>query len=59
MLQRSPTYIMSRPGSIARRCALRKVLPETTAYAATRWKNVLLGKAFYDFCRRSPSGRAG
>jgi cation diffusion facilitator CzcD-associated flavoprotein CzcO len=33
---------------------LRKKLPEKTAYAATRWKNVLLGKALYDFCRRFP-----
>ncbi|MBP8809101.1 MAG: NAD(P)/FAD-dependent oxidoreductase [Kofleriaceae bacterium] len=54
MLQRSPTYIMSRPGIDRAAGALRKVLPETTAYAATRWKNVLLGKAFYEFCRRFP-----
>ncbi|MBK9037477.1 MAG: NAD(P)/FAD-dependent oxidoreductase [Myxococcales bacterium] len=55
MLQRSPTYIVSRPGVDAAAMWLRKRLAPKTAYAATRWKNVLLGKAFYDFCRRFPA----
>ena len=54
MLQRSPTYILSRPAVDGAAMWLRKKLPEKTAYAATRWKNVLLGKALYDFCRRFP-----
>ena len=28
--------------------------PRDTAYAITRWKNVLLGMAFYGYCRRYP-----
>ena len=54
MLQRSPTYILSRPAVDGAAMWLRKKLPEKTAYAATRWKNVLLGKALYDLCRRFP-----
>ena len=54
MMQRSPTYIVSRPGVDRAAAWLRKRLPARTAYAATRWKNVLMGKAFYDFCRRFP-----
>src|SRR5271168_2557043 len=43
MLQRSPTYVVSRPSedSIANR--LRPHLPPSVAYGITRWKNVLLG----------------
>jgi monooxygenase len=55
MLQRSPTYIVSRPGVDRAAMWLRKRLPTRTAYAATRWKNVLMGKAFYDFCRAFPA----
>ena len=55
MLQRTPTYIVSRPGVDRAAMWLRKRLPPKTAYAATRWKNVLMGKAFYDFCRRFPA----
>ncbi|HWO20318.1 MAG TPA: NAD(P)/FAD-dependent oxidoreductase, partial [Kofleriaceae bacterium] len=29
-------------------------LPERAAYAATRWKNLLFGMSFYQFCRRAP-----
>ncbi len=54
MLQRSPTYIVSRPAedSIANR--LRAMLPSMTAYQITRWKNVLLGMWFYRLTRRKP-----
>ena len=55
MLQRTPTYIVSRPGVDRAAMWLRKRLPAKTAYAATRWKNVLMGKAFYDFCRSFPA----
>ena len=55
MLQRTPTYIVSRPGVDRAAMWLRKRLPTKTAYAATRWKNVLMGKAFYDFCRAFPA----
>jgi len=54
MLQRSPTYIVSRPSvdKIAQR--LRRRLPDGVAHDMTRWKNVLLGSAFYNFCKRFP-----
>src|SRR5262245_7947968 len=40
MLQRSPTYVVSRPDTDIIANALRAVLPERWAYAITRWKNV-------------------
>jgi cation diffusion facilitator CzcD-associated flavoprotein CzcO len=55
MLQRSPTYIVSVPRRDAIADFLRDHLPERAAYAATRWKNVLLGMGFYELCRRSPA----
>jgi monooxygenase len=54
MLQRSPTYVVSRPAedSIANR--LRALLPAMPAYQITRWKNVLLGMWFYRLTRKKP-----
>ncbi len=54
MLQRSPSYVVSRPSvdGIARR--LRKVLPDQTTGDLVRWKNVVLGAAFFAFCRKWP-----
>ena len=54
MLQRSPTYVVSRPGHDPAADWLRSKLPEKTAYALTRWKNVLLGMVFYRMARRKP-----
>lgn len=54
MLQRSPTYIVTRPGEDAIAQRLRRVLPERLAYRATRWKNVLLGMFFFQLARRRP-----
>jgi monooxygenase len=54
MLQRSPTYVLSRPERDALADWMRARLPERTAYAATRWKNVLLGMAFFNYSRRFP-----
>ncbi|HYC00321.1 MAG TPA: NAD(P)/FAD-dependent oxidoreductase [Candidatus Limnocylindrales bacterium] len=54
MLQRSPTYVVSRPGEDAIANWLRTVLPATTAYALTRWKNVLLQLFFYNWARSRP-----
>ena len=39
MLQRSPTYVVSRPDKDAIANRLRKFLPESVAYGVTRWKN--------------------
>jgi len=55
MLQRSPTYIVSRPAVDKIANFLRAVLPARAAYALTRWKNVLLGMFFYNLSRRRPS----
>ncbi|MCU0684745.1 MAG: NAD(P)/FAD-dependent oxidoreductase [Polyangiaceae bacterium] len=58
MLQRSPTYVMARPSRDAIADWLRARLPPRAAYAATRWKNVLLGMAFFNYCRRLPEHAA-
>ena len=55
MLQRSPTYIMSRPAADPIADWLRKRLSPERAYSLTRWKNVLLGAAFYSYSRRFPA----
>jgi cation diffusion facilitator CzcD-associated flavoprotein CzcO len=54
MLQRSPTYIVSRPEVDALASAFRRVLPSRLAYGLTRWKNVVLGMIFFQLCKRSP-----
>jgi monooxygenase len=54
MLQRSPTYVISRPQRDRVALALSRWLPERVAHGAARWKNVLLGTAFYKFTRRFP-----
>jgi len=54
MLQRSPSYILSRPRVDRLASALRRVLPAQLAYDATRWKNALLALAFFQLSRRIP-----
>ncbi len=54
MLQRSPTYMVTRPSQDQLANKLRRRLPLKLAYAATRWKNVLLGMYFYQMCKRKP-----
>ena len=54
MLQRSPSYIVSRPAEDKIANALRRHLPDRTAYALTRWKNVLTGTFFYSLARKRP-----
>ncbi len=55
MLQRSPTYIVSRPAKDVIANFLRAALPSKAAYAISRWKNVLLGMIFYTLSRKRPS----
>ncbi len=55
MVQRSPTYVVARPGRDRVADWLRARLPAGGAYALARWKNVLLGMAFYAYCRRFPA----
>jgi cation diffusion facilitator CzcD-associated flavoprotein CzcO len=54
MLQRSPTYVVSRPDQDAIANRLRKLLPERLAYGITRWKNVTLQGYFYRKTRTEP-----
>ncbi len=54
MLQRSPTYVVSRPAEDAIANRLRRLLPPMLAYGITRWKNVLFGMFFYNLARRRP-----
>ena len=54
MLQRSPTYVVSRPAEDKLANWLREHLPAKLAYGITRWKNVLLGMYFYNLCRKKP-----
>ncbi len=54
MLQRTPTYVISRPGSDGISLWLQKFLPEQLAYQITRFKNVSLGMLSYQFARKQP-----
>jgi len=54
MLQRSPTYIVSRPGEDGIANWLRRRLPAKLAYMITRWKNVLMGMYFFHLTRTRP-----
>ena len=56
MLQRSPTYIVSRPGEDKWALRFRKFLPAKLAYLLTRWKNVLLGIFMFNLARKKPAG---
>ena len=55
MLQRSPSYIVSRPAEDKIANFLRRVLPDRAAYMLTRWKNVLAGTFFYSLARKRPN----
>jgi cation diffusion facilitator CzcD-associated flavoprotein CzcO len=54
MLQRSPSYIVSRPAEDRVANVLRRVLPDRAAYMLARWKNVLAGSFFYNLARKRP-----
>ncbi len=54
MIQRSPTYVASRPAEDAVANFLRKFLPESVAYAITRFKNVQLQRFMYNRTRTRP-----
>jgi monooxygenase len=55
MLQRSPTYVVSRPAQDRLAILLREKFGKNLAYHAIRWRNVLLGLAFFQFARRRPA----
>jgi cation diffusion facilitator CzcD-associated flavoprotein CzcO len=54
MLQRSPTYCVSRPSQDKIATFFRKILPAKWAYGITRWKNVSLQMYFYGRARKKP-----
>ncbi len=54
MLQRSPTYVVSRPSEDPVANSLRKVLPNKLAYDLTRRRNVWRGEMIYEKTRSSP-----
>jgi cation diffusion facilitator CzcD-associated flavoprotein CzcO len=54
MLQRSPTYVISRPDKDIIANVLRKVLPDKAAYAITRFKNVAFQQWLYSQSMRTP-----
>lgn len=55
MLQRSPTYVVSKPSIDSLANFLRKVLPEQLAYDLTRWRNTLYQQWLYRFSRFAPN----
>ncbi len=55
MLQRSPSYMLSRPQYDALGGIFRKLLPEKTAYALTRWKNFRQQWLIYTAARLFPT----
>jgi cation diffusion facilitator CzcD-associated flavoprotein CzcO len=54
MLQRSPTYMVSRPDHDALANRMRKVLPEKMAYSITRFKNTWRQQLVYNKTRTDP-----
>ncbi len=54
MLQRSPTWIASRPDVDKIADVLRKILPEKTAYKLTRAKNIIYTRYVYNMAQKNP-----
>jgi monooxygenase len=54
MLQRSPTYVFSRPNQDKLANLLRRHLPSKLSYALIRWRNILFGIYFFALCKRRP-----
>lgn len=55
MLQRSPTWVTALPSRDRRADALRRTLPPRAAHRVARAKNILVGTAVFQFCRRRPA----
>jgi cation diffusion facilitator CzcD-associated flavoprotein CzcO len=54
MLQRSPTYVVSRPAQDRLANRLRRYLPAMLAYQLIRWRNVLLQMFYFNLARLRP-----
>ena len=53
MVQRTPTYIAAKPKIDPIANFVNTWLPESIAVRVNRWKAVLLGALFYQYCTRS------
>ncbi|MBY9066372.1 NAD(P)/FAD-dependent oxidoreductase [Hyphomonas sp. WL0036] len=54
MLQRSPTYVVSRPAVDKMANFLRSILPDQWAYNLIRWRNVAFQQFFFGQTRKNP-----
>ena len=54
MLQRTPTWMFSRPAKDALANLLRRFLPEKLAYRITRWKNIKMQDFSFKLARNKP-----
>ena len=54
MLQRTPSYILSLPGTDKLARLLQRLLTPELAFRVVRWKNLLVTTASYQFSRRRP-----
>ncbi|MBL4871257.1 MAG: NAD(P)/FAD-dependent oxidoreductase, partial [Robiginitomaculum sp.] len=54
MLQRSPTFVFTRPAVDKIAKLLRKILPTRAAFKLTRWKNVVLNIVMFNRARKKP-----
>lgn len=54
MLQRSPSYVVSRPAEDKLANQLRRLLPETWAYALIRWRNILRQQFYFGQLQKHP-----
>ena len=55
MLQRSPTYMVSRPSEDGFANFLQRILPEKIAYAINRWRNITIAIYFFALARAVPN----
>ena len=55
MLQRSPTYVVSRPATDRFADSMRRYLPAPAAHWIVRWKNVLLTMLSFQMSRKAPA----
>lgn len=54
MIQRSPGYVISRPGEDRLANILNRLLPEKLAYKITRWRNIRFQNFIYKRARKHP-----
>jgi cation diffusion facilitator CzcD-associated flavoprotein CzcO len=54
MLQRSPSYVLSLPGTDPIDELIRKIFPQDLGYRVVRWKNARMGTLIYNFCQKHP-----